>query len=66
MAKGIALGAFVFARCLHHGLGVEKNVAEARMWYSKVKDSLLQTWYHLRGMMLASCFVTVVTTVARG
>ena len=36
VAKGIALGCFVFARCLHHGLGVEKNREQAKRWYSRV------------------------------
>ena len=36
VAKGIALGCFVFARCLHHGLRVEKNREQAKRWYSRV------------------------------
>ena len=36
VAKGIALGCFVYARCLHHGLGVEKSREQAKHWYSTV------------------------------
>ena len=36
VAKGIALGCFVYARCLHHGLGVEQNREQAKCWYSRV------------------------------
>ena len=36
VAKGIALGCFVYARCLHHGCGVEQNGEQAREWYSRV------------------------------
>lgn len=35
VAKGIALGCFVFARCLHHGWGVEQNREQAKRWYSR-------------------------------
>ena len=36
VAKGIALGCFVYGRCLHHGLGVEQDREQARYWYSRV------------------------------
>ena len=36
VAKGIALGCFVYGRCLHHGLGVERDREQARYWYSRV------------------------------
>lgn len=36
VAKGIALGCFVYGRCLHHGLGVEQNREQAKHWYSRV------------------------------
>ena len=36
VAKGIALGCFVYARCLHHGLGVQQNREQAKYWYSRV------------------------------
>jgi len=36
VAKGIALGCFVYGRCLHHGLGVDQNRDQAKYWYSRV------------------------------
>ena len=36
VAKGIALGCFVYGRCLYHGLGVEQNREQAKYWYSRV------------------------------
>ena len=36
VAKGIALGCFVYGRCLHHGLGVARDREQARYWYSRV------------------------------
>ena len=36
VAKGIALGCFVYARCLHHGSGVEQSREQAKHWYSRV------------------------------
>lgn len=40
VAKGIALGCFVYARCLHHGYGVEQDVKESKLWYSRVSITL--------------------------
>ena len=36
VAKGVALGCFVYARCLHHGLGADHDEKEALRWYSRV------------------------------
>ena len=41
VAKGIALGCFVYARCLHHGLGVQQNREQAKYWYSRVGTCLI-------------------------
>lgn len=38
VAKGIALGCFVYARCLHHGLGVSQNRELAKDWYSRASS----------------------------
>ncbi|XP_006816414.1 LRP2-binding protein-like [Saccoglossus kowalevskii] len=38
IAKGIALGCFFYARCLHQGLGVVKNKVEAQKFYSKAYE----------------------------
>ncbi|XP_067035151.1 LRP2-binding protein-like isoform X1 [Acropora muricata] len=38
VAKGIALGCFVYARCLHHGLGVQQNREQAKYWYSRASS----------------------------
>ncbi|KAK3726939.1 hypothetical protein QZH41_014796 [Actinostola sp. cb2023] len=35
VAKGIALGCFVYARCLHHGYGVDKDVKGSHPWYTR-------------------------------
>ncbi|XP_048747336.1 LRP2-binding protein-like [Ostrea edulis] len=35
IAKGISMGCFYYARCLHEGHGVRKNEDEAKMFYSK-------------------------------
>jgi TPR repeat protein len=36
ISKGIALGCFYYARCLHEGHGVKKCPEEAKKYYSKV------------------------------
>ena len=36
IAKGIGMGCFYYARCLHEGHGVRRNEAEAKRYYSKV------------------------------
>lgn len=41
VAKGIALGCFIYGRCLHHGLGVEQNREQAKYWYSRVSMCML-------------------------
>ena len=38
--KGVALASFYYARCLHLGLGVQRNEAEAKTYYSKVSTVL--------------------------
>ncbi|VDH94334.1 Hypothetical predicted protein, partial [Mytilus galloprovincialis] len=35
ISKGIALGCFYYARCLHEGHGVKKEPADAQKYYSK-------------------------------
>ncbi|XP_062569240.1 LRP2-binding protein-like [Saccostrea cucullata] len=35
LAKGIAMGCFYYARCLHEGHGVKKDEEEAKKYYSK-------------------------------
>ncbi|ELT91021.1 hypothetical protein CAPTEDRAFT_223760 [Capitella teleta] len=35
ISKGISMAAFYYARCLHLGLGVQKNEAEAKKYYSR-------------------------------
>jgi TPR repeat protein len=35
VAKGIALGCFVYARCLYKGYGVEKNEEKAINWFKR-------------------------------
>ena len=41
VAKGIALGCFFYARCLHQGLGIAKSEDLAKKHYSKVRSSVL-------------------------
>ena len=36
IVKGIALGCFVYARCLYKGYGVEKNEESATHWFKRV------------------------------
>lgn len=36
VAKGIALGCFVYARCLYKGYGTKKNEDEAIHWFKRV------------------------------
>lgn len=36
ISKGIAMGCFYYARCLHIGQGVKKDKDLAQMYYSKV------------------------------
>jgi TPR repeat protein len=36
VAKGIALGCFVYARCLYRGHGMEKNEEKAINWFKRV------------------------------
>ncbi|KAK3096051.1 hypothetical protein FSP39_022541 [Pinctada imbricata] len=35
VAKGISMGCFYFARCLHEGLGIKKDEEAAKVYYSK-------------------------------
>ncbi|XP_064631232.1 LRP2-binding protein-like isoform X2 [Lineus longissimus] len=35
VAKGIAIACFIFARCLHHGVGVKHDSEKAKMYYSR-------------------------------
>jgi hypothetical protein len=39
IAKGIAMASFYYARCLHLGLGIQKNETEAKKYYSRVGAS---------------------------
>ena len=41
VAKGIALGCFVYARCLYKGYGVEKNEEKAINWFKRVSYATL-------------------------
>ena len=38
VAKGTAMACFYYARCLHLGLGVQKDEEEAKKYYSKVSE----------------------------
>ena len=51
IVKGIALGCFVYARCLYKGYGVEKNEENAIHWFKRVSYAyyaLLFSAYLLR------------------
>ena len=41
ISKGIAMGCFYYARCLHEGHGVTKDIEKAKLYYSKVFVHLL-------------------------
>ena len=42
VAKGIALGCFVYARCLYKGHGAEKNEEKAINWFKRVSQTGLE------------------------
>lgn len=55
VAKGIALGCFVYARCLHHGLGVEQSREQAKYWYSRAGSFDLEVVARLQDETTYGC-----------
>ncbi|XP_001634827.2 LRP2-binding protein [Nematostella vectensis] len=51
VAKGISLGSFVYARCLHHGFGVDKDEKNALRFYSRAAQFDMDTAARLHDYM---------------
>ena len=43
--RGVALGCFYYARCLHTGKGVQKNETEAQKYFNKVSRYVVYILY---------------------
>jgi hypothetical protein len=58
VAKGIALGCFVYARCLYKGYGVEKNEEKAINWFKRVSYATL--WLTLTLILELTPWLTLI------
>lgn len=50
--KGIALGCFVYGRCLHRGFGIEKDKTQALEYYSKSGEMDLEVANQMQNLMI--------------
>ena len=49
--KGVALGCFIYGRCVHLGLAVEKSANEAEKWYTRAAEFDLEVTAKMQELM---------------